>query len=113
MKSKIWMTAASCAAMVTAVARAQGAGQNILPGAIQPGTVHVGLQTVATGLVAPVLGVAAPGDASDLFVVDQAGKIVIVHNGTVQPTPFLDVSALEASVPLSPGYDERGLLGLA
>jgi glucose/arabinose dehydrogenase len=92
---------------------ARGVGQNLLPGAIQPGAIHVGLSTVATGLVAPVYGVAAPGDSSDMFVVDQAGKIDILHNGVMQANPFLDLSGLESAVPLQPGYDERGLLGLA
>ncbi|HXE56027.1 MAG TPA: PQQ-dependent sugar dehydrogenase, partial [Tepidisphaeraceae bacterium] len=36
-----------------------------------------------------------------------------IQNGVVQPTPFLDVTSIESAVPLNPGYDERGLLGLA
>ncbi|HZL35240.1 MAG TPA: PQQ-dependent sugar dehydrogenase [Tepidisphaeraceae bacterium] len=87
--------------------------QDLLPNAIQPGTTQVALQPVMSGLTAPVYGISAPGDSSDLFVVDQAGKIDIIHNGVPQPTPFLDVSGLESAVPLKPGYDERGLLGLA
>jgi glucose/arabinose dehydrogenase len=86
---------------------------SLLPGAVQPGTIHVGLQSVASGLVAPVFATSMPGDTSDLFVVDQAGKIDVIHNGVLQPTPFLDVTSLESAVPLNPGYDERGLLGLA
>lgn len=92
---------------------ADGAGQNLLPGAIHPGAIHVSLQTMATGLVAPVSGVTQPGDTSDLFVVDQAGKVEVMHNGVMQATPFLDLTGLENAVPLQPGYDERGLLSLA
>ena len=47
-----------------------------------------------------------------LFVIDQIGKIwVIDENGNKLPTPFLDLTS--KIVPLSPVYDERGLLGLA
>ncbi len=35
---------------------------------------------------------AAPGDSHDLFVVEQPGKVVVVHDGTPRPAPFLDVS---------------------
>jgi glucose/arabinose dehydrogenase len=83
-----------------------------LPGAIQPGSIHIGLQQIASGLVAPVTAISAPGDTSDLFVVDQGGKIDVIHNGVMQATPLLNLSALESAVPLSPQYDERGLLGL-
>jgi glucose/arabinose dehydrogenase len=45
-------------------------------------------------------------------VIDQIGKIWIIdQSGNRLSTPFLDVSS--ALIPLSPGYDERGLLGLA
>ena len=101
------------AVLLAACATAGAQHQNLLPNAIQPGTIHVDFNTVATGLVAPVYGVAAPGDASDLFVVDQGGKVDIVHNGVQQATPFLDLSSIESAVPLKAGYDERGLLGLA
>lgn len=91
------------------------AAQSLLPNAVQKGTIRVDLRTVvpAGTLTAPVDGVAAPGDPNDLFVVDQAGKIDIVHNGALQPTPFLDISSIESQVPLQAGYDERGLLSLA
>jgi uncharacterized repeat protein (TIGR01451 family) len=48
------------------------------------------------------------GDGSDrLFVVEQTGRIWIVRNGAVSPTPFLDLSGLVVCC------GERGLLGLA
>lgn len=93
--------------------RADAQHQDLLPNAIQPGTTHVDLAPIASGFTAPVYGVSAPGDSHDLFVVDQAGKINVIHDGVLQPTPFLDISGIENSVPLRPGYDERGLLGLA
>jgi glucose/arabinose dehydrogenase len=80
---------------------------------IQPGNVHADFKTIATGLVSPVALMSAPGNPDDLYVVDQAGKIDVIHAGVMQPTPMIDLSAVESGVPLNPGYDERGLLGLA
>ncbi|HEX2717444.1 MAG TPA: PQQ-dependent sugar dehydrogenase [Gemmatimonadaceae bacterium] len=72
----------------------------------------VGLELVAAGFTQPV-GIVNSGDDSDrLFVIDQVGRVMIIReDGTVAPTPFLDVSA--KIVPLNRFYDERGLLGLA
>ena len=97
-------------ALFAADARAQ---QNLLPGAIQPGSINILLKPIVSGLTSPVYATAAPGDTSDLFVVDQKGKLDVVHNGVLQSTPMLDLSSLESAVPLNPGYDERGLLGVA
>ncbi len=53
-----------------------------------------------------------------LFVCDQPGRILIIQNGMVLPTPFLDISATAVNVAdrkviaLTTGYSERGLLGL-
>lgn len=55
------------------------------------------------------------GDGSGrLFVCDQPGKIYVIKNGMMQPTPFLDLSAPNGGpvIALSTGYNERGLLGL-
>jgi len=90
-----------------------GAGQDVLPNHIQVGAIQASLKPIASGFTAPVDGVAEPGDPNDLFVVDQTGKIDIIHNGTLESTPFLDISSIEAAVPLNPGYDERGLLSMA
>ena len=72
----------------------------------------VGLQLVAEGLTSPVT-MAHPGDGSGrLFVVDQIGLIrVLASDGTLLADPFLDVRS--RMVTLMPGFDERGLLGLA
>ncbi len=93
---------------LTAAADAQ-----ILPGAIQPGTIGISLKTVAGSLTAPVGATTAPGDTHDLFVVDQTGKIYIIHDGVLQSTPLLDISSVENTLGLNGAYDERGLLGLA
>lgn len=66
------------------------------------------LQTriVATGLDRPLFATAPDGD-SRLFIVEKGGTIRILDNGTVLPTPFLDLSGSVNAA------GERGLLGLA
>jgi glucose/arabinose dehydrogenase/plastocyanin len=71
----------------------------------------IDLQPILDGLVSP-LGMAVPDDGSGrLFVYDQIGLIHVLQNGTNLDTPLLDVQS--RLVPLSAGYDERGLLGVA
>ena len=72
----------------------------------------VDLQTVADGLVSPIGVMSAPDNTNRLFVIDQAGKIIIIGgDGNKVNAPFLDVT--ESMVSLEANYDERGLLGLA
>ena len=72
----------------------------------------VDLELVADGFVSPLGVVAVPDESDRLFVIDQAGKIWIIDaNGIKLNTPFIDVTSM--MVPLTPGFDERGLLGLA
>jgi glucose/arabinose dehydrogenase len=59
------------------------------------------------------------GDGSGrLFVCDQPGRILIIQDGMLLPTPFLDISATAAVVAnrkvigVNTNYAERGLLGL-
>ncbi|HEX6307871.1 MAG TPA: PQQ-dependent sugar dehydrogenase [Longimicrobiales bacterium] len=61
---------------------------------------------VTAGLEAPVHLAAPPGD-DRLFVVEQAGRVRIIENGTLLPTPFLDITAN-----VSFG-GERGLFSMA
>jgi len=73
---------------------------------------NVDIQTIADGFVSPIGVVASPDNTNRLFVIDQIGKIWIIDAaGNKLATPFLDVSSM--MVTLMPGYDERGLLGLA
>jgi len=70
------------------------------------------LQLVASNLVSPTVLTHAHDGSGRLFIADQAGQIRIVDNaGSLLSTPFLDIS--NKLVTLMPGYDERGLLGLA
>jgi glucose/arabinose dehydrogenase len=78
---------------------------------IPQGDAGVELQTIASGLVSPILVTHAGDNSGRLFIVDQTGKILIWQNGQVLATPFLDISSL--LVTLNTAYDERGLLGLA
>lgn len=78
---------------------------------IGKGPVRVELQSVASGLTSPVDFVTANDGTGRMFIVNQTGQILVLKNGQVLATPFLDVSS--RLVPLMAGYDERGLLGLA
>jgi glucose/arabinose dehydrogenase len=62
---------------------------------------------LTSGLSSPVLITNAGDGSNRLFVVEQGGKIKVVSNGQILPTPFLDVTSLIVS------GGEQGLLGLA
>ena len=72
-----------------------------------PAALAVRLKEVASGLDSPVFLTSPPGDLTRAFVVEQDGRIRIIRNDALVPTPFLDISAR-----ISAG-GERGLLGLA
>ncbi len=78
---------------------------------IPQGDITIRLETVASGLTAPVAVTHAGDRSGRLFIVDQPGQIRIVQDGGLLPTPFLDISA--NLVALNPFFDERGMLGLA
>jgi glucose/arabinose dehydrogenase len=74
--------------------------------------IAVGVDLVADGFTQPVALAADPTGAGRLLVVDQIGLIrIVMPDGSVLPAPFLDVR--DRMVALMPGFDERGLLGLA
>jgi glucose/arabinose dehydrogenase len=73
--------------------------------------VELDLQLVADGFTSPIGLVSVPDNTNRLFVIDQAGKIWIIENGTRLATPFMDLAP--SMVTLNANYDERGLLGLA
>ncbi|MDC4205198.1 MAG: hypothetical protein MPW17_15420 [Candidatus Manganitrophus sp.] len=55
------------------------------------GAPAIRLESVATGLSEPI-GLFHAGDGSGrLFIIEQAGTIRILQNGTVGQTPFLDI----------------------
>jgi glucose/arabinose dehydrogenase len=64
------------------------------------------LVPVAT-FAAPVYATSAPGEPDNLYVVEQAGRIMVLQNGKTRPTPFLDIR------PLVQAGGEQGLLSVA
>ena len=65
------------------------------------------LQSVVTGLSNPLYVTHARDGSNRLFILEQAGRILVLQPGATTPTVFLDITANV----LSGG--ERGLLGLA
>ena len=72
-----------------------------------PSATPIALAVRATGLSNPVFVTSAPDGSGRLFIVEQGGKIKILKNGAVLPTPFLTVTYAVM------GGSEQGLLGLA
>jgi len=71
------------------------------------------LKLVADGLTSPLVTVEPPDGTHRLFVADQTGKVWILRpNGTRMTQPFIDITS-KLVMNINPGYDERGLLGLA
>lgn len=78
---------------------------------VMPGTITIELDLVAEGLTAPVSATHAGDGSGRLFVVDQAGWIRVIDDGTLLPQPFLDLTS--EIVAVNTAFDERGVLGLA
>lgn len=64
-------------------------------------------EIVASGLSAVTYVRAAPGDNTRLFAIQQNGIIRVIENGTLLPTPFLNIDAL------IPNETFNGLIGIA
>lgn len=98
------------AALHAAAARAQ---QNVLPD-IPLGNIAVRLEPIVTGMAAPDYAISPPGDSNRLFIVEQNGRLEILENGSLRPTPALDLGPLMTGA-FNPANanDERGFLGLA
>ncbi|HTO90233.1 MAG TPA: PQQ-dependent sugar dehydrogenase [Candidatus Sulfotelmatobacter sp.] len=72
-----------------------------------PVTPALKLQSISTALSTPVFLTAPPADFTRLFVVEKPGRIRIIKNGSLLPTPFLDIHSQVST------DTEQGLLGLA
>ncbi len=92
--------------------------ENPIPEPIEKGLIRIELETIASGLTAPVYLTHAGDGTNRLFVVDQPGRILLIENGQLLSTPFLDITDRV----YMPGFfgsqdvndfDERGFLGLA
>jgi glucose/arabinose dehydrogenase len=70
-------------------------------------TAQMRARVIASGFAQPLDLVQDPTDATVQFVVEQAGRIRAIRNGTVEASDFLDLRAVVRS------GGEQGLLGLA
>lgn len=78
---------------------------------VQKADDEIKLKLITDQLSHPTALAFAPGaNSNQVFVCEQEGRIRIVENGVLGPTPFLDITQ---EVIKNSGYDERGLLGLA
>ncbi|MBI4578378.1 MAG: PQQ-dependent sugar dehydrogenase, partial [Planctomycetes bacterium] len=107
--NKVCVAATVCISALCSSALAQ---QDVLPD-IPKGTIAVHLDPIATGMAAPLYGISPPGDTERLFVLEQNGLVRLIQNGTLVPTPALDIQS-RVQPPLNAGNanDERGLLGI-
>jgi glucose/arabinose dehydrogenase/uncharacterized cupredoxin-like copper-binding protein len=92
----------------TPVAESTDTGPAHLGGDL-PGDPQIQLVEVASGLQSPINAAFPPDDSGRIFVVEQGGTIRIINpDGSVDPEPFLDLSATTGQ-----RLGEQGLLGLA
>ena len=107
-----------CIAILSLAGCSGGSGTPSAAGPVPapPGWPQISLSRVAGGFVQPV-HVAHAGDGSRrIFVVEQAGRIRILDNGVVLPSPFLDISSKLVccgeqgllSVAFPPGFASKG-----
>jgi glucose/arabinose dehydrogenase len=69
---------------------------------------NIKFETTATGLINPLYLTHAGDGSGRLFIVQRDGKILIYKNGSLNSTPFLDISGI-----IEDTSGEQGLLGLA
>ncbi len=88
---------------------------NPIEPSIEAGGIHIQLEPIATGLVAPNWGAPAPGIDGRLYVSDQAGILWNIDIETGAKSVFLDASTLLVDLGVfgPDTFDERGLLGVA
>ncbi|MFQ5589708.1 MAG: PQQ-dependent sugar dehydrogenase [Phycisphaerae bacterium] len=72
------------------------------------GTTPLATVRVASGLSRPVYVTHPPGDYDRVFIVEQGGRVLILAGGSINATPFLDISDR-----VTMAGNEQGLLGLA
>lgn len=89
-----------------AVNRIDGTLSRLVPG---PTSGTLGKEALAGPFALPIAIGTYPGDANRLFVGEQAGKVRLVVDGAVRPTPFLDVAPFGLTWGVS---SERGLLSV-
>jgi len=96
------------AALLAVVSPACDSGPGIPgPGSPPPAATGARLRVVAVGLESPLFLTSPPGDLSRQFIVEKTGRIRVLRNDALVPTPFLDISTSVSN------GSEQGLLGLA
>lgn len=70
-------------------------------------------ETVVDGLDNPIYVTPAGDGSGRLFAVEQPGYVLVVEDGEINSTPFLDLSELLPRIVIQARYTEQGLLGLA
>ena len=119
---RIFIPSAMIALALAAPAGAQTFLPDPIPQPIPVSPIQVQLPPLVTGLTAPIFLTVSCEGGDRKYVIDQTGLILVMKGNAIQPTPFLDItkviSQLSPAFPgapqgLNPGYDERGLLGLA
>jgi len=88
------------------IAVSAGAMANASVSYTSAGTLRLALQEIVSGLADPLFLTAPAGDPR-LFIVERAGRIRIVQNGTLLAAPFLDIA------PRVTTSGEDGLLSMA
>ena len=83
----------------------------IIPFTLLAGQVKLSSVLVADGFKKPIYVTSHPEDSKLLYVLEQAGRIMLIEKEKRLKTAFLDIRA-EVVTPNRPG-DERGLLGFA
>ena len=83
----------------------------ILPFLLQAEEIFLSSTLIADGFKKPLFITSHPKNSKVLYVVEQAGKVLIINNGKKLNEPFLDITDRVVQ-PSRPG-DERGLLGFA
>ena len=81
----------------------------ILPFLLQAEEIFLSSALIADGFKKPLFITSDPKNSKILYVVEQAGKIIIINNGEKLNEPFLDIT--DRVVPPGRPGDERGLLG--
>ncbi len=74
-------------------------------------SISLSSELVSDGFKKPVFVISYPTDASILYVVEQAGRIIVLDSGQKKSKPFFNINKRVVN-PFRPG-DERGLLGFA
>jgi len=82
---------------------------NPCPGTAPPA---IKLTMITDGLTAPTHVAQAPGDATRLYVTEQQGTVRVIKDGTLSPTPLIDLSAVDSSEIVPNSYSESGLLAM-